>query len=65
MLVRDPICKEHGGHPSTTAAHIISRADGGYDTMENLRGLCASAHSKETAERDGGFGNPKRERIAR
>ena len=59
VLARDPICQEHGGHPSTTAGHIISRADGGEDTMDNLRGLCASSHSKETAKLDGGFGNLK------
>ena len=64
VLARDPICRECG-RTSTTAAHIISRADGGEDTMDNLRGLCDSCHSSETCERDGGFGNPKREMIAR
>ena len=66
VLVRDPICRECGQVPSSTAAHIVARADGGQDTMANLRGLCGPCHSSETAERDGGFGNRKRERrIAR
>lgn len=60
VLRRDPVCTECGDRPSTTAAHIRSRSAGGDDSLSNLRGLCTSCHSRETASRDGGFGNPTR-----
>ena len=37
------------GRPSTTAAHIVPRTEGGSDEPENLRGLCPSHHSAETS----------------
>ena len=60
VLRRDPTCTECHEAPSTTAAHVIPRSKGGSDSMLNLRGLCTSCHSRETAARDGGFGNPTR-----
>ena len=60
VIARDPICQTCGQAPSTDAAHIIPRAQGGQDTMENLRGACHSCHSSETATRDGAFGNTVR-----
>ena len=58
VLERDPICMECKRAPSAEAAHIVARANAGADTMTNLRGLCHSCHSRETATRDGAFGNP-------
>ena len=58
VIARDPICTVCCRVPSTDADHIIPRAQGGQDTMENLRGRCHSCHSSKTAKRDGGFGNP-------
>ena len=61
VLARDPWCtwgalpkdqRPAGsacGRPSTTAAHIVPRAQGGSDEPENLRGLCSSHHSQETS----------------
>ena len=60
VLERDPICRGCRQVATTDAAHIISRADGGADTMANLRGLCHRCHSAETVKRDGAFGNPVR-----
>jgi 5-methylcytosine-specific restriction protein A len=60
VLRRDPMCSECGERPSTTAAHVVPRSKGGSDSLLNLRGLCTSCHSRETAARDGGFGNPTR-----
>jgi len=60
VLRRDPVCSECHAAPSTTAAHVVARSAGGSDSMDNLRGLCTSCHSRETAARDGGFGNATR-----
>jgi len=60
VLARDPWCTWGTlprdrqpaytcGRPSTTAAHIVPRAEGGSDEVENLRGLCWSHHSAETS----------------
>ena len=58
VLDRDPLCTVPGcNRASTDCAHIISRADGGDDDIDNLRGMCHAHHSQETAAKDGGFGN--------
>ena len=45
-------CFDTCGQPSTTAAHIVPRAQGGSDEPENLRGLCGSHHSQETSRHE-------------
>jgi hypothetical protein len=41
VLKRDPICRICGVRRSTRADHWpIARADGGPDTLDNLRGIC-------------------------
>lgn len=57
---RDPMCTACGERPTTTAAHLVARSAGGDDSLLNLRGLCTPCHSRETAQRDGGYGNAKR-----
>ncbi len=39
--------------------HIIAKAKGGSDDMDNLQTLCASCHSRKTVREDGGFGHGK------
>jgi 5-methylcytosine-specific restriction protein A len=41
--------------------HIVSLAEGGDDSDENLQTLCAGCHSRKTAREDGGFGHGRRE----
>lgn len=64
---RDVLCSTPGcGRFSVIADHIVPRAQGGADTLANLRGCCASCHSRVTAKADGGFGNRvKRDRTLR
>lgn len=64
VLRSDPTCTTPGcRRRSTHADHVVPRSRGGADTLANLRGLCASCHSRVTAAADGGFGNArKRER---
>jgi 5-methylcytosine-specific restriction endonuclease McrA len=59
VLARDPICTTPTcGQLSRHADHIIPRAFGGSDDMDNLQGKCRSCHGKKTMrERLGdGFG---------
>ncbi|MCL2072081.1 MAG: HNH endonuclease [Oscillospiraceae bacterium] len=59
-LSKQPLCAdcEKAGKlkPATEVHHIISIADGGSDSHENLMGLCKSCHSRRTAK-ETGFGN--------
>jgi len=58
ILARDPLCQHPGcTHPSTDVDHIISKARGGTDSLDNLQGLCHEHHSFKTVKEDGGFGN--------
>jgi len=59
VLLRAPICRICGVASSTDADHIIPRAQGGFDTMQNLQGACKPCHSRKTAGSDGGFGNAR------
>lgn len=50
VLARDPVCATRGcGRKSTHADHIVPRARGGGDTLDNLRGACASCHNRRSA----------------
>lgn len=61
FLRAHPTCQAPGcGRPSAHADHRKPRAAGGADHPSNLVALCASCHSRKTAKRDGGFGNPRR-----
>jgi 5-methylcytosine-specific restriction protein A len=53
ILARDPLCLEclKTGRvtPSTTCDHIVPKARGGTDALENLRGLCRRCHETKSA----------------
>jgi len=56
----DPFGDHHGQQIiATQVDHIIPRAIGGLDGVDNLESLCAHCHSKKTAKEDGGFGNER------
>ncbi len=56
-LNRSPMC-EHPGciEAATDVDHIVAKARGGTDALENLQALCHSHHSQKTAREDGSFG---------
>jgi 5-methylcytosine-specific restriction endonuclease McrA len=52
-IALNPICATPGCHaPAVHADHIVPRAQGGADSLANLRGLCLSCHGtrRGTAE---------------
>jgi len=59
VLRRDPLCKLailcDGTEPSEQVDHIIPRARGGDDSLENLQGACCPCHSHKTALQDSTF----------
>jgi 5-methylcytosine-specific restriction protein A len=58
VLVRQPLCQSPGCfNAATDVDHIIPKAKGGTDALENLQALCKPCHSRKTARRDGGFGH--------
>jgi 5-methylcytosine-specific restriction protein A len=60
VLHRQPLCQWPGcTQLATDVDHIIPKAAGGQDTLENCQGLCHSHHSLKTVKQDGGFGRPK------
>ena len=61
VLQRDPYCTRGCGAPSTNVDHVVSRRNGGTDTLDNLIGLCATHHSMKTAKLDSQWGQRKRE----
>ena len=52
VLHRDPVCMTCK-RPATEVDHVVSKADGGEDTMKNLQGLCKRCHSRKTARETG------------
>ncbi len=48
ILHRDPICKICQKQLSTDVDHIVDKAIGGMDSMDNLQGLCHNCHSQKT-----------------
>lgn len=54
-----PTC-EYCGRPATEVHHEVPLSRGGTHDLHNLVSLCRRCHSKVTAQRDGGFGNPTR-----
>ena len=62
VLVRDlyecQICHKPVGMASGDAHvdHIVAKAKGGTDDLDNLRTLCPACHSARTVRDDGGFG---------
>ena len=60
VLARDPVCRQPGcGQLSVDVDHVVSKARGGTDLLDNLQGLCHEHHSLKTAQEDGGFGRYK------
>jgi 5-methylcytosine-specific restriction protein A len=59
FLAQHPDCEDCGA-PATQADHRIPTRQGGTSDESNLAARCASCHSRKTAARDGGFGNPRR-----
>ncbi len=53
ILARDPLCVPclAAGHITASAEvdHIKSKADGGSDEPDNLRGICTACHRAKTA----------------
>jgi 5-methylcytosine-specific restriction protein A len=49
VLARDPLCLICKTAPSTQADHVLPKARGGMDTLENLRGVCKSCHDSKSA----------------
>lgn len=58
-LAQHPLCVECGG-VATVCDHITPHRGDHVLLMsyDNLQSLCASCHSRKTAQSDGGFGNP-------
>ena len=46
ILARDPLCA--CGAPSTEVDHIIGKAKGGTDALDNLQGICEPCHKAKT-----------------
>ena len=62
VLARQPICAMPGcGKPAEHVDHVVPKAQGGSDDIENLQALCPACHSRKTVLQDGGFGNERRE----
>lgn len=60
-LAKNRTC-EHCGAAATHVDHMLAR-EKRPDlelAMSNLQSLCHSCHSRKTAARDGGYGNPRR-----
>ena len=49
VLHRDPICVICNHAAATDCDHIVPKADGGEDRMENLQGICWDCHTQKTA----------------
>jgi 5-methylcytosine-specific restriction enzyme A len=50
VLNRDPVCA--CGTPAVEVDHIIGKAKGGGDDMDNLRGMCRACHQEKTIAED-------------
>ena len=50
VVARDRACVRCGGTHYLNAHHVIPRAQGGPDTLENLVTLCASCHGRLEAQ---------------
>jgi 5-methylcytosine-specific restriction enzyme A len=58
-LAAFPYCVECGAD-AVDVDHITSLARGGDSSWTNLQSMCKSCHSRKTAARDTGYGNPRR-----
>lgn len=55
VLARQPVCAVVGCMRLTVDIdHIVPKARGGRDAMDNLQGLCRSHHSQKTARENAG-----------
>ena len=55
VLREEPICRVCQHEPSTQVDHITAKTKGGTNDRDNLRGICASCHSRKTVKEDGGL----------
>lgn len=62
FLADNPLCTECGA-VATEVHHRIALRDGGTHAHSNLVPVCHSCHSRITAARDGGFGNPRKKKM--
>lgn len=46
------------GQAANTVDHVVPLSKGGQDNENNYQSMCTSCHSRKTASKDGGFGNP-------
>lgn len=62
FVLAHPVCSTPGcGMPVTDVDHVVPVEQGGAPlSWSNLDGKCHACHSRKTASRDGGFGNPRR-----
>lgn len=49
VLDRDPVCKGCGKAASMHVDHVVPKARGGTDAIQNLQGLCERCHQAKTA----------------
>ena len=49
-LKEEPTCRICGVRPSTTVDHIVSKAEGGSDARDNLRGACKICHDRRSQQ---------------
>ncbi len=63
-MIRAAFLKAHPqcecGEKATEADHRVPVREGGSNAWSNLCAMCKRCHSRKTAARDGGFGNPKK-----
>jgi len=58
VITRDPICRLCRDQLTIEVDHIVRKADGGTDDLNNLQGLCKACHQDKTLTEnvDGGGG---------
>jgi 5-methylcytosine-specific restriction endonuclease McrA len=50
VLARDPVCTICHREASTHADHVIPKVAGGEDSLENVRGTCATCNARKSLQ---------------